>query len=54
MPFYRLFVGWEGSPTKIDYRKNGNLILTSPLEDVDLRGNGEVYFFIAFANPRWE
>ena len=29
--------GWEGSPTKIDYRKkrkNGTLILTSLLEDL--------------------
>ena len=25
---------WEGSPTKIDYRKNGTLILTSLLEDL--------------------
>ena len=28
------FLG-EGSPTKIDYRKKGTLILTSPLEDLD-------------------
>ena len=36
MPFspFRLFFGWEGSPTKIDYRKKvGTLILTSLLED---------------------
>ena len=26
--------GWEGSPTKIDYRKEGALILTSLLEDL--------------------
>ena len=29
------FFGWEGSPTKIDYRKKGTLILTSLLEDLD-------------------
>ena len=34
MPFYRFFLGWEGSPTKIDYRKKGTLILTSLLEDL--------------------
>ena len=38
MPF-PLFFGWEGSPSKIDYRKkqkktSGTLILTSPLEDL--------------------
>ena len=34
VPFYRFFFGWEGSPTKIDYRKeSGTLILTSLLED---------------------
>ena len=33
MPFYH-FLG-EGSPTKIDYRKKGTLILTSLLEDLD-------------------
>ena len=32
MPFYP-FLG-EGSPTKIDYRKRGTLILTSLLEDL--------------------
>ena len=32
MPFYP-FLG-EGSPTQIDYRKKGTLILTSPLEDL--------------------
>ena len=26
--------GWEGSPTKIDYRRKGTLILASPLEDL--------------------
>ena len=30
-PFSPLF-SWEGSPTKIDYRKKGTLILTSLLE----------------------
>ena len=25
------FFGWEGSPTKIDYSKKGNLILTSQI-----------------------
>ena len=33
MPFYP-FLG-EGSPTKIDYRKKGTLILTFLLEDLD-------------------
>ena len=28
------FFGWEGSRTKMDYRKKGTLILTSPLEDL--------------------
>ena len=32
MPFYP-FLG-EGSPTAIDYRKKGTLILTSLLEDL--------------------
>ena len=32
VPFYP-FLG-EGSPTKIDYRKEGTLILTSLLEDL--------------------
>ena len=32
MPFYP-FLG-EGSPTEIDYRKKGTLILTSLLEDL--------------------
>ena len=33
---HRFFVGLEGSPTRIDYRKkrNGTLILTSLLEDL--------------------
>ena len=36
MPFYRFFFGWEGSATKIDYRKRViTLILTSLLEDLD-------------------
>ena len=38
VPFYRSFFGWEGSPTKIDYRKKkvkkGTRILTSLLEDL--------------------
>ena len=34
MPFYT-FLG-EGSPTKLDYRKKGILILTSLLEDLGL------------------
>ena len=33
MPFDQLFFG-EVSPTKIDYRKRGALILTSLLEDL--------------------
>ena len=43
---FRFFFGWEGSPTKIDYRKKRKkkknrvlfLILTSLLEDLDLGG----------------
>ena len=32
---HRFFFGWEGSPTKIDYRKRvGTLVLTSLLEDL--------------------
>ena len=34
MPFLTPFFGWEGSPTKIDYRTKGTLILTSLLEDL--------------------
>ena len=33
MPFYTFLE--EGSPTKIDYRKKGTLVLTSLLEDLD-------------------
>ena len=33
MPFSTPFLG-EGSPTKIDYRKKGTLILSSLLEDL--------------------
>ena len=36
VPFYP-FVG-EGSPTKIDYKKKGTLILTSLLEDLEDKG----------------
>ena len=34
VPFCLCF-GWEGSPTKIDYRKMGTLILNSLLEDLE-------------------
>ena len=34
VPFYPVF--GEGSPTKIDYRKKGTLVLSSLLEDLDL------------------
>ena len=30
----------EGSPTKIDYRKKGTLILTSPLEELVIMVSG--------------
>ena len=30
------FLGWEGSPTKIDCGKKGTLILASLLEEVDV------------------
>ena len=44
MPFDRFFFG-KGSPTKIDYRQKGTLILTSLLEDLDgSTGNGCVFF----------
>ena len=33
-PFTVSFFGWEGNPTKIDYRKKGTLILASLLEDL--------------------
>ena len=29
------FFGWEGSPKKINYRKQGSLILSSLPEDLD-------------------
>ena len=38
------FFGWEGSPTKIDYRKKGTLMLTSLLEDLEGVMLGEVPF----------
>ena len=46
------FFAWEGSPTKIDYRKKGTLILTSLLEDLvkpsnwwfSLKGLGSFHF----------
>ena len=34
MPFLTPFFGWEGSPTKIDYRKRGTLSNLSSLEDL--------------------
>ena len=37
VPFHPFF-GWEDSPTRIDYRKNGTLILTSLLEDLVSHG----------------
>ena len=36
MPFLTLFWG-EGSPTKLGYREKGTLILTSLLEDLDMK-----------------
>ena len=49
------FSGWEGSPTKIDYRKKGTLILTSLLEDL-MRScgsppivRGEFHFRVKFS-----
>ena len=33
-PFSPSYSGWEGSPSKIDYRKKGSRILTSLLEDL--------------------
>ena len=35
-----VFFGWEGSPTNIDDRRKGTLILTSLLEDLGLFGMG--------------
>ena len=48
VPFYHFFWG-GGSPTKIDYRKKGTLILTSLLEDLEnqnevVGGSGEPYY----------
>ena len=37
------FLG-EGSPTKIDYRKRGTLILTSLLEDLEAQKSGSMIF----------
>ena len=34
VPVYRFFLGWEGSPTKIEYRKKKDSLLTSLLEDL--------------------
>ena len=39
MPFYPFF--GEGSPTKINYREKGTLILTSLLQDLVWDGWGE-------------
>ena len=36
MPFYRFFLGWEGSPTKIDYRKRHRVPTSSNLSTGDL------------------
>ena len=36
MPFLTPFFGWEGSPTQIDFRKKGTLIL--PTEDPEMGG----------------
>ena len=33
-PSLPFLFGWEGSPSKIDYRKNGTLILSSLPEDL--------------------
>ena len=35
MPFSPVSVLGEGSPTKIDYRQKGSLILSSLLEDLE-------------------
>ena len=43
------FLG-EGSPSKIDYRKKGTLILTSLLEDLESDGDGAALFF---AGANW-
>ena len=40
MPFVTPFFG-EGSPTKIDYRNKGTLILTSLLEDLAGKPKGK-------------
>ena len=42
MPFSTPFFGWEGSSTKIDYRKRGIFILTSLLEDL-VKGEGGIH-----------
>ena len=46
VPFYP-FLG-EGSPTEIDYRKQGTLILTSLLQDSHLGGIGHELFMSLF------
>ena len=42
MPFLTVSFFGEGSPTKIDYRKQGTLVLTSLLEDLGVRQLGGV------------
>ena len=37
VPFLTPFSGWEGSPTRIDCRKKGTLILNSVLEDLGVQ-----------------
>ena len=44
VPFLTPFFGWEFSPTKINYRKQGTLIQTSLLEDL-------VAFILMVAKP---
>ena len=47
MPFYPFF--GEGSPTKIDYKKMGTLILASLLEELVIKGPYQAPFFWALA-----
>ena len=46
------FFGGEASPTEIDYRKKGTLILTSLLEDLAMSDLGLVRF--CWAPCRWK
>ena len=60
MPFFFSLSWGEGSPTKIDYRKKGTLILTPLLEDLEVVANRASFFcmhhkpsVVSFAAKLW-